>query len=317
MRKKMGTGMNPGLRPHRFATSAILASIVVFLCVFTSPPHATARRGSSVESLTEGVSELSGPGAPGPLCVFGKNADVLVTGGRSGNESALVAAAPAGRGRIVAFGHNGYFDREALDTADTARLMENAIVWCAGTTPTDRAQIRLATLRGDGNGAHLSQYLSRNGWRGVELPRKNLTEELADVDVLCLDPGTLRGEEKEEEIAAIQRYIESGGGCIAASLGWGWLQLNAPHTIHEHPGNLLLGKYGICWADGMCGKTSGSGYRVASPSPLVNASTAFLSLDRQDFQSDGAAQRQISVTLSMAAQTVPPSSSWRKRLQRL
>ena len=45
----------------------------------------------------------------------------------------MVAAGRLGQGRLVAFGHNGYFGQEALETGDTRQLMFNAVRWLGGT----------------------------------------------------------------------------------------------------------------------------------------------------------------------------------------
>ena len=289
-----------------------MVAMATILLLFSGSLNAASP--TAMEFMSNGVHEIAITGAPGPLCVFGREVETLVTGGQPGREKALVAAAPARKGRIVAFGHDGYFGRETLETADTAKWMENAILWAARTT-TNTAKLRFGTLQDDRNAANLAVYLSRNGWNGKVLQRNKLDEELAYINVLCLDAGSLR---TDDEIASIQRYLEHGGGCVAVSLGWGWLQLNSPHTIYEHPGNRLLGKYGICWADGACEPTTPNGYRVAGGSPYVNATNAIDELIEEDSPEnewDQETQSQISSTLAIAAQTVPLDSPWRKRLQ--
>lgn len=262
-------------------------------------------------TLIQNVKGLAVTGAPGPLSVFGKDATPILCGGKAGNEAALVAAAKAGKGRIVAFGHNGYFGSDTLDTADTSRLMINAITWAANTDVKEIQSIQIATLQGDGNGASLAKYLSGKGFRGTEIARANMESALSAVSVLCLDVGTLR---TSNEISTVQKFIENGGGCVGVSLGWGWLQLNAPKSIFEHPGNLLFGKYGICWADGMVEKTGPNGYLVQKISPYVSAWTAIdiLSSKETNFTEDD--QKQISATLSLAAMTAPKDSAWYKKL---
>jgi hypothetical protein len=73
-------------------------------------------------------------------------------------------------------------------------------------------------------------------------------EEIGSVDVLCLPTARLAD---DRQIARVRRFVTSGGGLIAADLGWGWLQLNRGKTLQaDHRGNRLLGPAGIVWADG-------------------------------------------------------------------
>ncbi len=288
---------------------ALRVSFIVVVMAYGHAIHAA--EVDIYTTLTQNVSEIAVTGSPGPLSVFGKDATPILCGGRSGGESALVAVAKAGKGRIVAFGHNGYFGGDTLNTADTAQLMMNAIVWTAGANSQDMQSIRIATLQGDGNGASLAKYLSGKGLRGTEITRGNMESALSTVDVLCLDTGTLR---THDEISTIQKFIENGGGCVGVSLGWGWLQLNAPKSIFEHPGNLLFGKYGICWADGSSNPTIPNGYLVQKFSPYVNAWTAIESLSSKDQNFSDSDQKQISATLSLAAMTAPKDSAWYKKL---
>ena len=55
-----------------------------------------------------------------------------------GSEVAVVATAHLGRGRVVAFAHDGYFGDETLKVADTAKLLWNAIRWAGADKPKPR-----------------------------------------------------------------------------------------------------------------------------------------------------------------------------------
>ena len=299
------------VRPQWIAW-AILASVLIFNRSETIISAVESGNGGP-KKIVENIGTIATTGSPGPLCVFGKDAITLVTGGREGDEKALVAATTAGEGRIIAIGHNGYFGRETLDTADTAKFMENAIVWCGKVTPEQSKSLKLTTLQGDGNGAQLAKYLSEKGYTCSEAARNHLETQLAGTNVLCLDTGTIRS---ADEIKIIQEFIENGGGCVGVSLGWGWLQLNSPKTIFEHPGNQLFGKYGICWSDGGCDPTVRNGFRVKEPSPYTNAVLSLDTILRDDFQADAKTLRQISTTLSIAAQTVPEGADWQKQLRK-
>ena len=74
-----------------------------------------------LDTLLDGVTEIAAPGVPGPLCVYGSEAFPVIVGRVSDYGSwafpvSSIVRAPvvaAGRwqaGRIVALGHDGYFD---------------------------------------------------------------------------------------------------------------------------------------------------------------------------------------------------------------
>jgi len=83
-----------------------------------------------LDSLLTGVGSIAAPGAPGPLAVFGDDAFPVIVGkSGKGTFASVVAAGRLGKGRILAFGHNGYLAPEAFAIADTGRLFANAIAW--------------------------------------------------------------------------------------------------------------------------------------------------------------------------------------------
>ncbi len=97
---------------------ALLCALVV---MGLSAPVALAQ--SDTEQLLAGVGRIGAPGVPGPVLVIGEDAFGVVT---PREDQAVVAAARAGRGRIVAFGHGGFFGEERFDTT---QLVANAVVW--------------------------------------------------------------------------------------------------------------------------------------------------------------------------------------------
>ena len=95
-------------------------------------PCASWAQSADQAALRQGVTEIAAPGLPGPVAVFGPQAFAVVVG-RVGKDLAapVVAASRLGSGKIVVFGHPGYLDKEALDTADTGILVLNALHWLA------------------------------------------------------------------------------------------------------------------------------------------------------------------------------------------
>ena len=244
-------------------------------------------------ALRRGVSEIAAPGLPGPVAVFGPRAFAVIVGGAGkGIAAPVVAAGRLGAGRVVAFGHPGYLEKDALATADTGTLVLNAVHWLARPGRAIRVGVRgrpelMAFLR-----AHqvAVDSLDGAGWTARLKGEAVVSCPLADLAAV--------------ETAALDRYTRGGGGLLAAELGWGWLQLNPNKTLTQHGGDRLLGPAGLLWADGTVDRTSALGY-AAGPPPipaLFNGTTALDSV--LSGAPDGAAQA-VATTL-LAARTLPP-----------
>jgi hypothetical protein len=250
---------------------------------------------ASISSLLSGVTEIASPGIPGPLVVFGEKAEVVIAAKQGQFLEPVVARAEFGCGRVVAFGHNGYFGNGAFAEGQTRQLMKNAIAWArqgSGPVGVHRAPDMVSLIRSE----------------GIEV--RNLTEaDLSNLDGLSLiviDPtnGAVT------HAAPIQRFVENGGGLIIASLGWGWLQLNPGKNLRDHPGNIITEKMGIVWADGYLERNAGSGF-LAMPGPATaHAAKAIESLANQ------AADGQTGQTLTRAIATLPTDHEIIERLEK-
>jgi hypothetical protein len=220
-----------------------------------------SKAGEDVIALLRGISEIAAPGIPGRLAVFGKNAWV-VAAGKTGNVAVpVVAAARWKNARIIALAHDGYFRPEAIQIADTSRFLLNAIDWCGGSP--------VAVLA-----AHpgLHQLLVSSGFRSNLVAPGELPEALKVARVFCGQISRI----PPEFLPELERFLERGGGIIAAETGWGWLQLNPGKTLAELPANRVLGLSGLVWTDGTTHPTSPQGFDVTRPIPeLCHAGKAF------------------------------------------
>ena len=121
-----------------------------FVCAFVIVVVATTRelpaqtggwydsRGDRA-SLIEGVRAVTAPGSPGSLAVFAPTASAIVVGKSDGDcQVAVIASTHLGRGRVVAFAHDGYFAAEHLKAADSGKLLTNAVRWAAADKPRPR-----------------------------------------------------------------------------------------------------------------------------------------------------------------------------------
>ncbi|MCX5675200.1 MAG: M60 family metallopeptidase, partial [Planctomycetota bacterium] len=260
--------------------------------------------GKDAEGLLAGVTQIAAPGVPGPLCVFGDKAVVIATGGAGKETRApVVAAGRMGAGRVVAFGHDGYFDAATLAAGDTGRLMLNAIRWTAGAKTAPRVAVyRQAGLAG---------FLGKQGIQAAAIEGPGWQDKLKTFDVLCTRTTDLS---IDADVAAVSAFVKVGGGLIAADLGWGWIQLHPGKDLAtDHPGNRLLAEAGILWADGSLNRTADVGFAAGQvPSALTHAGRA---LDAVQAHADGKATLkpddlgQAAWVLTHAARSLPPGDT--------
>ena len=222
-----------------------------------------------MQPLLDGVRQIAAPGVPGPLGVFGGKAFPVVAGQTAADhQAAVVAAAVWKAGRVVAFGHTGYFDGKTLAVADTGRLMLNAVCWAGKTAAARRDRLHVAVWRQDS----LLAFLKQQGINAEALEAGNWPHVVSSCQVVCLNSGSL----SEGQVRAVAQFVQQGGGLVAASLGWGWLQLHPGKNLPaDHPGNRLLAPAGIVWLDGVLQHTAGEGYAAAAPPRFCQAMAAW------------------------------------------
>jgi len=259
---------------------------------------------SDLASLLDGVSEITAPGIPGPLCVYEDTAFAVVAArvGRS-IYAPVVAAAEMGKGRVVAFGHTDYLSPRTLAEVDTGRLMLNAIRWAGRKNAADGKDMPVGVYKDAG----LRSYLEKQGFRARQIDDDRLRELLEAVEVLCVYPARLRN---DSQIETIKAFVRDGGGLVAADLGWGWLQLNPGKTLQkDHPGNRLLASTGIMWADGYLNKTTDTGYAARQNlTPLLHVDGAINALkvhEKGGTKLDGREVSQAVSTIIRAVRTLP------------
>ncbi|MCW5766624.1 MAG: M60 family metallopeptidase [Phycisphaeraceae bacterium] len=256
--------------------------------------------------ITAGVGEISAPGTPGTICVFGPTAASVVAGKGDGKTVVpVVAAASWGKGRIAAFGHTGYLDPGNLDRLDTARLFTQALRWAAGADPSGRAGgVDVAVI----DNPDLATWLKSRGFDAKSIKVGDLNDrELKPFKAVVMSQGAMT----DGQLAALREFCrDEGNGLIVAATGWGWLQLNSGKTLEQHPGNRLIGAAGLWFTDGTAGRTGKDGLKTGGArAELLNASTALDLLERAS--AAGAAPvnaddlAQASATATVAARSIP------------
>jgi hypothetical protein len=272
-----------------------LAALLAVRPVLSTPVEDRSR-------LLEGVHTVAAPGLPGSLALYGPTAFPVVVGKAEGNTRVpVVAGARLGRGRVVALAHDGYFNRDALESADTGRLLLDAIRWAAGEEKPRIALVGLPALR---------EYLSA---AGLDAKSINPREELSGYRVVVVTHQRLDAAAAER----VRAFVEAGGGVVAASTGWGWAQITG-RPITEHPLSAITRGAGIVWTDGTAERTVPGGFEVtAAAPPLVHAGEALSAL-LEKRALDPAAASQCSASVLLAARsTIPGDPLLAPRLQEL
>jgi len=172
--------------------------LLLLLCGGIAAAEPAWREHAAV--LRQDVGAIGVAGVPGPLCVLGDDAFPVVVARSAKRPVPIVAAASYGRGRLVAFGHGGYFGR-VLETADTGRLLRNAVGWAG------RGK-RVGVLRNE----YVRDFLEAEALDGADWTRR-----LRGLAVVVADSSRLT----DKEVAALHRFVLKGGGLITATLGWG------------------------------------------------------------------------------------------------
>lgn len=200
-------------------------------------PHADAEDAAA---LVEGVAKIAKPGIPGPIACVSETAFAVVTGRIDGQEHAVVAAARHGKGRVVAFGHDGYFSEGGAAQGDTRRLVANACRWAA--RPGKR---RVAGLVGH---AGLAKTLEGAGFEVKVLDGRGWTKAADEIDLLIASEAALPDDAHEKALA---EFVEGGGGFVTCGLAWGWMQIHDDLDIcRDHALNRVLAPMGLAFVDG-------------------------------------------------------------------
>lgn len=269
--------------------------ILALLCMHVSAsPTDEADRAA----ILKDVSRINTGGMPGAVTAFGPDAFAVVAGKDFGKALLpVVAAARWEKGRFVLFGHDGFL--KPVKENDNGPLLANVARWAGGGAP----EPRIGILKNDA----LLERLKAAGLDAVALDEKEWAENLTGFNAVCISPfwiGT-------EEIAPLEKFIRSGGGLVAASTGWGWMEIkhkDSTQLAAELPSNILLQKAGLALSAGFSARTLPDSYATTGDLTLLNAVTAFHALSDHAGGRTAlgpAALTQCAATIADALRSVP------------
>ncbi|MFN8574478.1 MAG: toll/interleukin-1 receptor domain-containing protein [Gemmatimonadaceae bacterium] len=170
----------------------------------------------------------------------------------------FAGALETGKGRLVAVGHMAVLEQ------DSSSFVRDAIEWLRGPRGTKRivaasGHCEVETLAKDNLKAVTS--LRAGGYEIVDAPGEIDDQALRGAGVLVL--GGNGGTFTAREVAALQRFVERGGGVFVAGLGWSFQRYgtdrryNSCYTptsgitkdLATYPLNRVLAPYGAAWTE--------------------------------------------------------------------
>lgn len=239
------------LRASRIATAHLLGLASLALA---APQAPALDERSERAALLEGVHALGGLTHPGSALAFGDGAFVVAC---DAGGVPLASAARAGRGRVLALGHEGWLSQAGLAGEDGAQLVRNAARWLG-------AGKRRPALACAGD-AELAAALRGLGLRAErELP-------LARTDVLVLREEALARQGLDE----LERFVVDGGGLLVAATGWGWQQLHPARVLgRDAPANRLVTRFGLAFGLEIASVEAGTRLVLHEPDALAQAGRA-------------------------------------------
>ncbi len=274
----------------------VIAALAACLHLSAAPDVDAARK-----VLVEGVAAIDCEGLPGPFVCLADNAFGVVAGRNyDGTLHPVCAAAFAGEGRVVAFGHPGFIFSDAF-RFDTERLLKNAFSWLAkgAETPT------VGVVKSDAI-ARMVRAL------GLEADVVQTLEAAFRHPVVVFYPDAV----PVADYPKVHDYIRRGGGLMTAALAWGWKSAAKAHgqtsiALH-YDAERLLAPLGLVAGDLGTNRTGPGGKGYATDVAFPYGSTlpeALEALEHDPRLADASIRRQVSKTLLQAAAVHPPNDS--------
>lgn len=263
----------------------------VCLAVVSNPWKAVAQDFQALEAARGGIlggaKEIPATGAVGLLSVFGPQAVPLFAGERAGVLGAAAALGTAGRGRVVAFAHDGYLT-DAARTEAVGGLIERSLRWATAAAGTGTVPVAVRS------GGGLKEWLNRRGFAATDLE----ADALGSVRAVIVVGRSI----DDALVEPLRAFVEKGGGLVVGETAWSWR--SGGSEVRSHPANRLCAPWGILWTDGIVGGTAGKAFRTDA-TPLCHAGAALAMATDAAAQPSKQDLKQAGVTLSDASGWIP------------
>ncbi|MEM8525596.1 MAG: hypothetical protein AAGG68_13225, partial [Bacteroidota bacterium] len=188
--------------------------------------------------ITREVTTVSTPGLLSQIITFSDNATPIVVATEGNSNGVVIAAAMAGKGRVVSFGHMAYFDANALGRGDTKQLMNNAARWSA---KFKNAPIKVGVYEASATANHLRTDAN---FEVHEESVSNIANTIDNYDVAIVKTIFL----DREQAIAVKSFLENGGGLLASDLAWVWGNNHVAAINFESKGNPVVKDAGLSWS---------------------------------------------------------------------
>ena len=200
--------------------------------------------------IVVGVDTVWTSGTPGPVFPSNSLAIPIVSGHpeTANFPSTFFLASVFGTGRVIGFGHDGFFANGSINSFDNIQLALNTFDWLdIANTNTVRITIGHGEFFNPSNATTLTTQLATHGYTSSALSGTITSADLVGVGVLVI--GNAWQPVTPTEVSVIQNFVQSGGGLLLAGLGWSWNAYNAG-GMDAYPMNKVGELFGIRWIDG-------------------------------------------------------------------
>ena len=199
--------------------------------------------------LLNGVRTIYTSGSPGLVTGLSSDISYLVTGDKGSKPfpyAPVVVASFSGYGRVIAFGHDGFFSNTDFSSFDNEQFALNVVKWL---DKDSKKIIYLTTCHGEyGMPSSFSSFtteLVNKGYK-VNTISQNISDSyLPENGVLII--GCAWKDFQNAELDTIKNFVDKGGGLLMWGLGWSFVQYNQPKTIEDFPMNKIGQIFRIKW----------------------------------------------------------------------
>jgi hypothetical protein len=245
--------------------------------------------GPDRAALVAGVTEINQGGSlPSLIIVHGEQACPILV---DEDDLSFAAAARYGAGRVLHVGHEGMLTAPMDQAGDSVVFLQNALRWAG--------QSDAPTVGYEPGFEDVAAYLAEQGFTVKAVG----VDELSTVQVLL---AMSYAERSEAEIAALQAWVQGGGGFVQGGHAWWWATSHDDVT-GAYPGNLLLNDMGLTITEG----TVSAGTDAVSAEALSPLLQARFALEAVAHHLDGSAaltaaeQKMAATTVRLALQYLP------------